>query len=166
MATAVQVNWRQIYICRQRNWGDRFLEIFTILLRCASLQFSIQRSFLLSGWFPFLEEIYNTVLFGRPQDQESINPRLAAWARVRYSYFVFSRARCIVRCIVRSFVAVYIRSSREWKFDSSKQIVLPVGAVGPCGERSHLGITSQDPRSPSMFSTQGFPGIQIIPCLQ
>ena len=116
---------------------------------------------------PILEEIYNTLLYPRPLDQESINPRLAAWPRLRYSYFVFSRARCIVRRIVCTFVAVYIPSSRERKFDSSKQIVLPVGAVGPCGERSHLGITSQHlRRSPSMFSTQGFPGIQIIPCLQ
>ena len=127
--------------CRQCSVEDFSLSLFLQMVSALHLT-----SIPLIWLIPILEEIYNTVLYRRPPDQESINPRLAAWARVRYSYFVFSRARCIVRCIVRSFVAVYIRSSREWKFDSSKQIVLPVGAVGPCGERSHLGITSQDPR--------------------
>ena len=82
---------------------------------------------------PILVEIYNTLLFRRRSpDQESINPRLAAWARIRYSYCIQARA-----ALYRFSVAL-----QKWKFDSSKQIVLPVGASGPHGERSHLRITS------------------------
>ena len=112
--------WQQrvckIVRCRKRNCADWFREIFIMFSWCKNLS---QHSFLLSGWFPFLEEIYNTVLYRRRrQDQESINPRLAAWARIRYSYCIQARA-----ALYRFSVAL-----QKWKFDSSKQIVLPVGA--------------------------------------
>ena len=56
---------------------------------------------------PILEEIYNTVLYPRPLDQESINPRLAAWPRAFDIHILYSAAHAAL--CARSLQCIFVR---------------------------------------------------------
>ena len=60
---------------------------------------------------PILEEIYNTVLYRRPPDQESINPRLAAWPRAFDIHILYSAAHAalFVALCAHSLQCIFVR---------------------------------------------------------